>query len=73
VALLYSGVLRAKAFGVANPITGQHVEVICEPRPGATLDRRALMTHFRSHLQKQLSPHRVIIGPVPVSHRFKQK
>lgn len=73
VALLYSGVLRAKAFGVANPITGQHVEVICEPRPGATLDRRALMTHFRSHLQKQVSPHRVIIGPVPVSPRFKQK
>jgi long-chain acyl-CoA synthetase len=73
VALLHPDVLRAKAFGVANPITGQHVEVICEPRPGATLNRRALMAHFRSHIQKQLSPYRVIIGPVPVSHRFKQK
>jgi Acyl-CoA synthetases (AMP-forming)/AMP-acid ligases II len=73
VALLYPDVLRAKAFGVANPLTGQHVEVVCEPRPGATLDRRALMAHFRSHLQKQLAPHRVTVGPVEVSHRFKQR
>lgn len=73
VALLYPDVLRAKAFGVANPLTGQHVEVVCEPRPGATLDRRVLMAHFRSHLQKQLAPHRVTVGPVEVSHRFKQR
>ncbi|MBA3341098.1 MAG: AMP-binding protein [Gemmatimonadaceae bacterium] len=73
VALLEPDVLRAKAYGVANPITGQHIEVICESRPGAELDRRRLMAHFRAHLQKQLSPHRVIIGEVPVSHRFKQK
>ncbi|HVF39115.1 MAG TPA: fatty acid--CoA ligase family protein, partial [Gemmatimonadaceae bacterium] len=73
VALLHPDVLRAKAYGVPNPITGQHIEVICEPRPGATLERRAMMTHFRSHLQKQLSPHRVTIGEVAVSHRFKQK
>jgi long-chain acyl-CoA synthetase len=73
VALLYPDVLRAKASGVANPLTGQHVEVVCEPRPGAVLDRRALMTHFRSHLQKQLAPHRVTVGAVEVSHRFKQR
>ena len=59
--------------GVANPITGQHIEVTVEPKEGATIDRRAVMNHFRSHLQKQLSPHRVIVGKVPVSHRFKQK
>lgn len=73
VALLHPDVLRAKANGVANPITGQHIEVICEPKEGASLDRRQMMLHFRSHLQKQLSPHRVIIGEVAVSHRFKQK
>jgi Acyl-CoA synthetases (AMP-forming)/AMP-acid ligases II len=73
VALLYPDVLRAKAFGVANPLTGQHVEVVCEPKPGATLDRRALMAHFRAHIQKQLAPNRVSIGPVEVSHRFKQR
>lgn len=73
IALSYPGVLRAKAYGVANPITGQHIEIICEPEGGVTLDRRALMMHFRSHLQKQVCPHKIIIGPVPVSHRFKQQ
>lgn len=73
IALTYPGVLRAKAYGVANPITGQHIEIICEPEAGATLDRRSLMMHFRSHLQKQLCPHKIIIGAVPVSHRFKQQ
>lgn len=73
VALLYPGVLRAKAHGVSNPITGQHTELIAEPEPGATLDRRAMMAHFRRHLQKQLCPYRITIGPVSVSHRFKQQ
>ncbi len=73
VALLYPDVVRAKATGVANPLTGQHVEVTCEPKPGASLDRRALISHFRSHLQKQLAPHRVSIGEVAMSHRFKQR
>ena len=73
VALQYPGVLRAKAFGVPNPITGQHVEIICEPANGALLDRRSLALHFRQHLQKQLCPARIVIGDVGVSHRFKQK
>ena len=73
IALLYPGVLRAKAHGVSNPITGQHIELTAEPEPGVSLDRKALLAHFRSHLQKQLSPHRITIGPVEVSHRFKQK
>ena len=73
VALLDHNVLRARAYGVANPITGQHIEVICQPKPGAELDRRQLTLHFRSHLQKQVCPHRVIVGEVAVSHRFKQR
>jgi len=73
VALLHPDVLRAKVVGVPNPITGQHIEVTVEPREGATLDRRAMMTHFRAHLQKQLSPAKVTIDKVAVSHRFKQK
>jgi long-chain acyl-CoA synthetase len=73
VALLHPDVLRAKVTGVPNPITGQHIEVTVEPREGAMLDRRVMMAHFRSHLQKQLSPAKVTIGSVAVSHRFKQK
>jgi acyl-coenzyme A synthetase/AMP-(fatty) acid ligase len=73
VALLHPDVLRAKVIGVPNPITGQHIEVTVQPKAGATLDRRAMMTHFRQHLVKQLAPHRVNIGEVALSHRFKQK
>ncbi|HUQ18271.1 MAG TPA: fatty acid--CoA ligase family protein [Gemmatimonadaceae bacterium] len=73
IALLYPGVLRAKAHGVTNPITGQHIELIAEPAPGAKVERRELMAHFRAHLQKQLCPHRITIAAVPVSHRFKQQ
>ncbi|HEY4953556.1 MAG TPA: long-chain fatty acid--CoA ligase [Gemmatimonadaceae bacterium] len=73
VALLYPGVVRAKAHGVANPITGQHIEITVEPESGVSLDRRVLMAHFRRHLQKQLCPSRVTIGQVSVSHRFKQQ
>ena len=73
VALLHPDVLRAKVVGVANPITGQHIEVTVQPKDGATLDRRTMMSHFRSHLVKQLAPHKVTIGEVPLSHRFKQK
>jgi acyl-coenzyme A synthetase/AMP-(fatty) acid ligase len=73
VALLHPDVLRAKVIGVPNPITGQHIEVTVEPREGSTLDRRTMMAHFRAHLQKQLSPHKVTIGPVEVSHRFKKR
>jgi acyl-CoA synthetase (AMP-forming)/AMP-acid ligase II len=73
IALLHPDVLRAKVTGVPNPITGQHIEVVVEPREGASLDRREMTAHFRAHLQKNLSPHRVTIGKVGVSHRFKQK
>lgn len=31
------------------------------------------LAHLRKHLQKQLCPHRITIGAVPVSHRFKQQ
>jgi acyl-CoA synthetase (AMP-forming)/AMP-acid ligase II len=73
VALMHPEVLRARGVGVPNPITGQHIEVTVEPKEGSTLDRRTMMAHFRAHLQKQLSPHRVMIDKVAVSHRFKQK
>jgi acyl-coenzyme A synthetase/AMP-(fatty) acid ligase len=73
VALLHPDVLRAKVVGVPNPITGQHIEVTVEPREGVTLDRRAMMAHFRSHLVKQLAPQKVTIDKVEVSHRFKRR
>jgi long-chain acyl-CoA synthetase len=73
VALLHPDVLRAKARGVPNPLTGQHIEVTCQPRHGAQLDRNMLRAHFRQHLSELLRPQSIRIGEVAVSHRHKQE
>lgn len=72
VALLHPAVARAKAQGVANPITGQHIEITCQVSEGTPLDRAELRAHFRQHLPPQVCPHAIRIGPVAISHRFKQ-
>jgi acyl-CoA synthetase (AMP-forming)/AMP-acid ligase II len=73
VALLHPDVLRAKARGVPNPLTGQHIEVTCQPRHGAHLDRNMLRAHFRQNLSELLRPQSIRIGEVAVSHRHKQE
>lgn len=73
VALLHPDVLRAKARGVPNPLTGQHIEVTCQPRQGVQLDRNTLRAHFRQHLSELLRPQSIRIGEVAVSHRHKQE
>jgi acyl-CoA synthetase (AMP-forming)/AMP-acid ligase II len=73
VALLHPDVLRAKARGVPNPLTGQHIEITCQPRPGTKLDRNTLRVHFREHLSELLRPQSIRIGEVAVSHRHKQE
>jgi long-chain acyl-CoA synthetase len=71
-ALLHPAVLHAKAYGAPNPITGQHVELICEPRPGAALDRATIRAHMRASIAETFVPHRIKIEPVSVGHRFKK-
>jgi long-chain acyl-CoA synthetase len=72
IALLHPDVLRAKVEGVANPITGQHVEVTVALRDGALLDRAAMRSHFAAHLPENVRPHRVKVGEVAFNHRFKK-
>jgi acyl-CoA synthetase (AMP-forming)/AMP-acid ligase II len=73
VALLHPAVVRAKAGGAPNPITGEHIEVTCEPRALANLTRGDLRVHFRQHLPEGLQPHRIRVDAVAVNHRFKQE
>ncbi|HEX2135108.1 MAG TPA: long-chain fatty acid--CoA ligase [Microvirga sp.] len=72
-ALLHPGVMHAKAYGVDNPITGQHIELICEPKSGVQLDRRAMRAHMLAHIAGGFMPHRIKIGKVGVGHRFKKQ
>jgi len=73
VALLHPDVLLAKARGVPNPITGQHIEITCQPRVGAQLNRQNLRAHFCQHLSEHSRPQFIRIGEIAVSHRFKQE
>ena len=73
VALLHAEVVRAKAAGADNPVTGQHIEVTCQVTPGSAVDRRALREHFARHLPPDFRPQRIRIGEVRISHRFKQE
>ncbi|MEO5376216.1 MAG: long-chain fatty acid--CoA ligase [Magnetococcus sp. DMHC-6] len=72
VALTHPGVLRAKVKGVNNPITGQFIEITCEPRPNITLTREQLRAFLAERLPEEKRPHRFCIGSVPFNHRFKQ-
>jgi len=73
VALLHEAVVRAKAAGVVNPVTGHHVEVTCELKPGSDVDRHGLRAHFAQHLPPEFRPQRIRIAVVRVTHRFKQE
>jgi len=73
VALLHPGVLFAKARGVPNPITGQHIEIVCQLRAGALLNRQELRAHFCEHLSEHVRPQSIRIGEVAVNHRYKQE
>lgn len=71
-ALSHPDILHAKAEGKANPVTGQHIEVLCQPREGSSVDRAKLRKHFGETLPSRFMPHRIRVGTVGVGHRFKR-
>jgi long-chain acyl-CoA synthetase len=73
VALGFAGVLRCRARGVANPITGEYAELLVEPAPGTSLDPAALGAHLAAALPPWKCPARIRCGPLEVSHRMKQR
>ena len=71
-ALQHPDVLWAKAVGKPNPLTGQHIEVRCQPKDGVELDRRDLRRFFQKRLPDHMRPHRIAIGEVVIGHRHKR-
>jgi len=58
---------------VANPITGQHVEIIVDEVAPGVLDTRTLKAHMEACLPRHMVPRRVTIGTVKVGHRFQRE
>ena len=75
IALKHPLIKNVKAKGVKNPITGQHIEVICEPQKKISTDilKKKLRNHFNLNLDSAIRPLKIIVKEVKISHRFKKK
>ena len=75
IALEFPLVKDAKAQGVSNPITGQHIEIVCEPKMKveSNIFREKLRSHFDLNLDPAIKPIKIIIKKIKISHRFKKQ
>lgn len=72
VALLYQNVSLVKAYGKDNPITGQHAEIIVQPKDMEQFDKKDFKNHLSQHLQSHMVPRKIIVEKVEVGHRHKR-
>ncbi|MDR0826892.1 MAG: fatty acid--CoA ligase family protein [Desulfovibrio sp.] len=78
-ALLFPGVALVKAMGAPNPVSGEHVELICQfAAPFASgEEQKRVKAALREHLQKTLPasavPLRIRLENVPLNYRYKKK
>jgi acyl-coenzyme A synthetase/AMP-(fatty) acid ligase len=72
VALQFPHVELVKAYAKANPITGQHVELLVQPTAGQVCAKEAMLLHLKAHLQPHMVPRRIRMEDVAVGHRFKR-
>jgi len=72
VALQFPNVSLVKATPKANPITGQHVELLVQPTGEDGVDKEALLVFLKERLQPHMVPKRIRVESVVVGHRFKR-
>ena len=72
VALLYDGLSLVKAYGKDNPITGQHAEIIVQPKRYEEFDKNEFKKHMQNHLQNHMTPRKIRVEKVAVGHRHKR-
>jgi long-chain acyl-CoA synthetase len=73
VALNFSGVAFAKVLPGVNPITGEHVEMIIEPKSELDFDLEEFKAFLKMNLRSHMVPRRIRIASIEVGHRFKRK
>tara|TARA_A100001035_G_scaffold278618_1_gene277860 strand:+ start:2590 stop:3888 length:1299 start_codon:yes stop_codon:yes gene_type:complete len=71
ICLQFSNIKHVKAYGKANPITGQHVELIVEPLNDG-FSKLELLNFLKLKLPKYMIPLKILIKEVSLSHRFKK-
>ncbi len=65
---------HAKAIGISNPITGQHLELIVEVENNKEekLVKELIMSQLKSTLPKHMIPSKIRFNKLKLSHRFKK-
>jgi long-chain acyl-CoA synthetase len=72
VALIFSDVSLVKAYGKNNPITGQHAEIIVQPKTKGNFNKEAFNKHLAEHLQNHMVPRKIKVQDVEIGHRHKR-
>ena len=75
VALKNKNLKYCKAYGKANPITGQHVEIICEPRNFNQKNEELiseLKESFSNELNQSFVPLKIKFRRIKISYRYKK-
>lgn len=72
VVLQYKGVEFAKAEAKQNPITGQHVELMFQPKKNFMIDISDLNFFLGKRLPKHMMPMRIKKTNFKIGHRFKK-
>ena len=72
IALMHDGVSLVKVYGKDNPITGQHAEIIVQPKKMDGFDKISLKKHLTENLQRHMVPRKIIVEMVKVGHRHKR-
>ena len=76
VALKNNEIKNAKAYGRNNPVTGQHVEIICEPKKNFKNNQQLienLKNNFKKELHENFVPLKIKFGEIKYSYRYKKK
>ncbi len=72
VALDFEGLAFVRVVSRKNPITGEHVELIVQPKDGATVNVEELREFLIENLQPHMVPKRIKLGEISVNHRLKK-
>ena len=76
VALKNNEIKNAKAYGRNNPVTGQHVEIICEPKKNLK-NNQQLIENLKKNIKKELHenfvPLKIKFDEINYSYRYKKR
>ena len=72
ITLTFPNVLLSKVVPKKNPITGQHVELLIQPKDKKSFDEEKFKKFLKEKLQPHMLPKRIKIEDIIIGHRYKK-